>query len=170
MAKNSEVFFQGKASWPKLVVPDREYKNWNVKVHLTPESYNKFMDLKETKGETEGILNEVKKDEDGYFVVFKRPTEKTWKGKLEKLLPPILLDAEGRPMNTDIGIGNGSDVTVKCEYYTYNKPFGRKGRGSAIRMIAVRVDNLVPYSRGDFDESKEKAVAGLDDQPRQALF
>lgn len=166
MPKLPYVVFQGKASWPKLVNPDQEYKNWNVKVHLTPASYNLFMDLKEKKGEIDGILNEVKKDEDGYFVVFKRPTEKKWKDKVEQLQPPELLDHENRPLARDVMIGNGSDVTVKCEQYTYNKPF-KKGMGRAIRMVAVRVDNLVPYTRKDFNEYQTKAVEGLDETPVQ---
>lgn len=163
-------YFQGKASWAKLVAPDLEFKNWNVKVHLTPESYNDFMKLKEPQGDIAGILNEVKQDDDGYFVVFKRPTEKEYKqanGKKEiKLfLPPEILDAEGQPIR-GVSIGNGSDITVKVECYRYTKPF-KQGRGRAIRMVSVRVDNLVEYNRKDFTPEQSEMVQGLETQPKR---
>lgn len=167
VARNTEwYYFQGKASWAKLITPDLEFKNWNIKVHLTPDSYNQFMKLKEPDGEIDGILNEVKQDDDGYFVVFKRPTEKKFGNEIKMFSPPEVLDADGKTMK-GVHIGNGSDVTVKVECYKYNKPF-KKGRGRAIRLVSVRVDNLIPYERNkDFTEQQEHAVAGLEAQPKQ---
>jgi hypothetical protein len=167
VARNTEwYYFQGKASWAKLITPDLEFKNWNIKVHLTPDSYNQFMKLKEPQGDIDGILNEVKQDDDGYFVVFKRPTEKKFGNEIKMFSPPEVLDADGNTMH-NIMIGNGSDVTVKVECYKYNKPF-KKGRGRAIRLVSVRVDNLITYERKkDFTEAQEHAVAGLEAQPKQ---
>lgn len=164
MARTEFHYFQGKAAWAKLHTPDVEYKTWNVKVYLTPDSYNKFMELREKRGEVEGILNECKQEEDGYSVVFRRPTEKTWDGVVKILTPPIVVDKDGQPWTQPIG--NGSDITVKVERYTYNKPF-KKGRGSAIRLVGVKVDNLVPYQRKEFTAAEEKQVKGLDGQPAQ---
>lgn len=161
-AKNVEWYnFQGKASWAKLITPDIEFKNWNVKLHLTPESYNQFMKLREDDGNIGGILNEVKKDEDGYFVILRRPMEK-W-GTL--LPPPVITDKDGNPWRGE-SIGNGSDITVKVECYKYKKPFN-KGQGRAIRLVAVRVDNLVVYEKKDMTGQQLHAVAGLDAAPKQ---
>ena len=169
MARNIDwYYFQGKASWSKVQVPDLEYKNWTIRVHLNPESLNTFNKLKEDDGEVSGILNEVKRDDDGDFVNFKRPMFKNFGSGDEPLAPPEVLDCESRPMKKEEHIGNGSDVTIKCECYKYNKPF-RKGKGRALRMVAVKVDNLVPYTRADFTERQEKAVEGLDQQPKQTV-
>lgn len=161
-------YFQGKASWAKLIAPDIEFKNWNVKVHLTPESYDQFMKLREPQGDVAGILNEVKQDDDGYFVVFKRPTEKRYKDELKLFTPPEVLDSEGKPLR-NVFIGNGSDVTVKVECYKYTKPF-KQGRGRAIRLVSVMVDNLIPFERKDFTPEQENAVSGLEQQSKKYLF
>jgi len=155
--KTTYEYFQGKAHWAKLNAPDYEFKNWNVKVYLTDDSYNKFMALKEDKGEVEGIMNTVRKEEDGYSVVFRRPMEKTWSGQVTRLAPPIVVDKDGVPYAGNIG--NGSDVTVKCEVYNYNKPF-KKGKGTAIRLHAVKVDHLVPYETENLTEEEEEAGVG----------
>lgn len=169
MARNTEwYYFQGKASWAKLQQPDAEFRNWNVKVHLKPESLELFKQLKETEGEVEGILNEIKRDDDGDFVTFRRPTFKRFRkgGEEEPLSPPEILDSENKPVGRHVEIGNGSDVTVKVECYKFNRPFG-KGRAKAIRLVAVRIDNLVEYSQNDFTPMQKNAVAGLDGQPKQ---
>jgi hypothetical protein len=119
------------------------------------------MELKERKGEVEGILNEVKKDEDGYSVMFKRPMEK-WG---TQLTPPQMMDKDGNPWKGEL-IGNGSDITVKVECYQYKKPFN-KGKGRAIRLAAVRVDNLIPFERREMTGEQLRQVKGLDEQPPQ---
>jgi hypothetical protein len=164
MAYTEYEYFQGKAHWAKLNTPDLQFNNWNVKVYLTPDSYDKFMKLREPKGGVDGILNEVRQEEDGYSVVFRRPCSKTWLGKETLLPPPIVVDKDGNPFSG--GIGNGSDITVKCERYTYNKPF-KKGKGTAIRMMGVRIDNLVPYERKDLTKDQEIQIKGIDEQKAQ---
>jgi len=162
-------FFQGKAHHAKVQHPDLVYKNWNLKLYPTPESLDKFMKLKESKEETEGILNEVKMDDDGTSITLRRQMYKDFGRGVEPLSPPDVLDAEGRPLPKDVMIGNGSDVTAKVEVYTFKRPF-KKGifsKGKAIRLMAVRVDNLVPYTKESRDERKEKDLKGLDDQPPQ---
>lgn len=159
------VFLSGKAKWARLVQPDLKYKVWSVVLYLNTESYEKIMALKETKGETQGILNVIKKDEDGYYCTLKRPTERSYQGQLRGMNPPVVVSADGKTMFTE-NIGNGSDITCKLEYYKYKKPTG--GRGSAIRLFSVRVDNLVPYeTKKDFNEEQTQAVSGLLEQPKQ---
>jgi len=166
-ARNVEwYYFQGKSSWAKVQQPDLEFKNWNIRVYLKPESIDLFNKLKEPEGDVEGILNELKEDEDGKFATFRRPMVKNWGRGDEHMTPPEVLDADGEVLSKDKLIGNGSDVTVKVECYKFRKPF-KKGMGKAIRLVAVRVDNLVPYSREDYTPEQEKAVQGLDGQPKQ---
>lgn len=167
MAKRENVFFSGKgAFFQQLMRGDPEYGNWVVRLHFNPESYNLFMKLKETKGETEGIMNEVKKDEEGYFHFFKRPFVKDFGKGEERLAPPVITDAEGKLWDMDKYIGNGSDITVGCELYTYRNR-RTKGRGTAIRMASVRIDNFLPYTRADLSEGEQKQIRGMDEQPKQ---
>ena len=164
MAKNDPVYFQGKCSWAKLVQPDIEYNNWNIKLHFNQESYNKFMALKEKVGDVEGILNEVKKDDDGYYHVFKRPVSRDFGQGVERLTAPVVVDAQGVPFPEYIG--NGSDVTIKCEQYVYtNRRTKKKGR--AIRLEGVKIDNLVPFTKKDYTPEQEKLALGLDKQAPQ---
>ena len=180
MARNTEwVYFSGKGSWfNKLTTPDMEYGNWQIKLNFNDESYQKFMKLKEPLEDgTEGILNEIKQDEEGFFHVFKRPIKKEYKDRNNVTQtiffePPVVLDGtkgkdvEPQPWDKKVGIGNGSDITVKAEVYKYNKPF-RKGKGRAIRLFSVLIENLIPYEQKDFNPEQKKAAEGLNEQPRQ---
>src|SRR5690349_20223055 len=103
------VFFKGKSKWARLVQPDLKYKCWSVVLYPDAETYNQIMDLKETKGDVQGILNVVKKDEDGYNITLKRPTERQYQGQVRGMQPPVILAADGKSLFTD-NIGNGSDI------------------------------------------------------------
>lgn len=163
MAK-TYYYISGKGKWAnKLFMPDQMYKCWSILIYPNEEGYSKVLELKAGKDGVQGILNTIKKDDDGYNITFKRPTEKLMKGRLNAFLPPLVVDAEGQPWNKDKGIGNGSDLTCKIEWYSYKRPTG--GQGSAIRLESVRVDNLVPFEKKDFPEPERKMMEGLDEQP-----
>jgi hypothetical protein len=169
VASNKVYYFSGKAKYrPWLTRPDVEYKNWNVVLYLDEKSLQTFRALKDGEGNLEGIMNHLNQDEDGWFATFKRPTHKEWKGKEEALLPPVVLDANGIPWQSELLIGAGSDITVKCEWYSFNKPFKKGARGSAIRMVSARIDNLVPFEQNrDFTDGEKKLAEGLAEQPKQ---
>lgn len=165
MAKTQHVYLKGKCKWARLVQPDIKYNVWSLVLYPDSESYSKLMELRERHGDTDGILNVIKKDDEGYNITLKRPVEKTYSGQRRGLNPPEVVEADGTtPCRNASAIGNGSDVTCKLEYYTYKKPVG--GRGSAIRLASVRVDNLVPYNADeDRTEDQKKLVAGMSSQP-----
>lgn len=175
--RNTEWFyFQGKGSWAnRLSVPDMDYNGkpcWSIKLHFTDKSHKEFLKLKEDGPDYRGIMNEVKEDQDGPFHVFKRPVTKEWtdrstgKKTTIQLQPPEIIDSEGKPWDGR-GIGNGSDITVKVERYKHTIPFKKGAKGTAIRLVSVKVDNLIPYDRKDFTPEQEHAVKGLDEQPKQ---
>src|SRR3990167_7095580 len=160
------VYFQGKAKWARLINPDLKFNCWSMVLYPTPESYAQILELKETKNNVAGILNVIKKDEDGYNITLKRPVNKPMRGKVVAFSPPEVLEADGKTPLRNALIGNGSDVTCKCEYYKYNTPIG--GKGTAIRLLSVRVDTLIPYEmKKDFTEDQLKAVEGLSEHPPQ---
>lgn len=162
------IFLQGKSKWFKHQTPNK-FGNWSHDIYLNDESLNKFNVLKEGKTGVEGVKNILKKDEDGFFVSISRPTSKVIRGKVQGFAPPQVLGTDNLPLH-DILVGNGSDITTKLEYYTYKKP-ASDIKGSAIRWVSTRVDNLVPFkTQRDFDDGDEKQVRGLAEQPAQPLF
>jgi hypothetical protein len=154
------VYFQGKAKWARLVQPDPKFQKWLLSLYFTPKSLDEFRELK--------LKTHLKKDDDGFFAKLSRPVSKLIKGQNVAFLPPRVFDKDGVPLE-GILIGNGSDVTVKCELYQYTPP-GAKVKENAIRMESIRVDNLVPY-KPDRDLMKDdaKAAEGLSEQPEQVF-
>src|SRR6476620_8282057 len=130
-----EVFLSGKAKWAHTGRPDK-YGRYSIVLYPDSASLQKINDL---KAATPAILNTLKKDEDGYFMKFTCEPNKNIGGKVV-VFQVAVLKPDGAPLTESL-IGNGSDVTIKLEYYTY-----RKGEGAAVRLKAVRVDNLVPYT------------------------
>jgi hypothetical protein len=132
MAKTEYVFLKGRSKWCKVSSPD-PWGFWKTSLYLTPESLEKFKSL--------GVKNHLHKDDDGYFIICKRPQSKMIKGKVVGLAPPIVINIDGLEMH-DVVIGNGSDITVKLEYYGWT--FGGNP-GKSVRLHTIRIDNLVPY-------------------------
>lgn len=170
MPATEYVEFQGKARWFKPQAPN-QWGRWSHELILTPDSLEKFRELqlstkwtnKEGKEVTvNGILNKLKKDEDGYFTSFSRPVNKEIKGKLRGYEPPKVFQADGKTPLFGIMVGNGSDITTCCEMYTYNVPGGNGSRGRALRWFSTRVDNLVPFEMDrDFEDRDHQAVKYL---------
>jgi len=152
------VYLQGKAAWVRTKAPN-PWGKWTVTLYPNAESLEKVRAL-----QAEGCKNVLKKDDDGYNVTFSRPTEKEDRlGRKYGLTPVEVVDKSGQPF--DENIGNGSDITVKLEVYQHKTPGG--GKAKAARLLGIRVDNLVPYTRDDFDEDQLRAVKDLEKQPAQ---
>ena len=163
MSSTEYVFIQGKISWLKNTVPD-EWGKWKVTIHPNAESLEKIREL-----QTEGIKNVLKKDDDGYYTTFSRPTQKMIKGKVIGFAPPEVLQADGKTPLTGILVGNGSDGTVKLEVYSHGTPGG--GKAKAARLLSIKVDNLIPFEMNrDFNPNQKEAVAGLKEVPPEQLF
>lgn len=153
------IYLVGKCAWAnRLFVPDIEYKKWSVKLYPNQESLDIIRDL-----QAEGVKNVLKKDDDGYNISLGRPTEKVIRGKVVAFSPPTIVDADG---NAFAGpIGNGSDLTVKMDVYSHPVP-GTQKRAKAMRLVSVRVDNLVPFDKEkDFSDQEKEQVEGLEQQP-----
>jgi hypothetical protein len=152
------VYFKGKGSWFRhLFQLDDEFQKWHITLHFDGSSLEEFRNLH--------LKTHLKKDDDGYYAKLSRPRKKIMRGKEQIFDPPQVFDVEGRPMFDSNHIGNGSDITVKCELYQYSPP-GSKVRANAIRLESVRIDNLVPYTpEKDYMPDQAKAAEGLMDQP-----
>lgn len=171
--RNTEwLYMQGKGKWVRVHQLNK-YGKWSLDFYPNEQDLDKMKSLKEGLA----IKNDLKKDDDGYFMTFSRePSKKAKNGKILNFGPPEVLDgkhklAEGKylPFQEGVLIGNGSDITLKLEVYTWTSE--AYGKGRAARLASVRVDNLVPFTPDkDFNDDQKKLVAGLDEQPPQPLF
>lgn len=159
---SKEVFFRGKAHFFKLLNKgDVTYQCWSTGLYLDDASFALFEDLRKGSEGVEGIKNEVRVTEDGNLVNLKRAWSKTYNGKEAGFTPPVVLDNKNHPWPSDRNVGNGSDIIVKCEYYTFKPPF-KKDRGSAIRLVSARIEDLVPYEpHRDFTTDQIEAAKGF---------
>lgn len=162
------VVFKGKGSWFRHLFqldtlyagPDDPGK-WHIKLHPTAESLDLFKSLK--------LKNRLMRDDDGDYFNVNRPRKKVINlpngGKKEIIFEaPKVFDVDGHPLTESARIGNGSDITVKCEKYSYTHN-GKKS--NAIRLDSVRIDNLIEYKAQDtYTAAESKAADGLMDQPK----
>jgi len=160
------VYLQGKAKWVRVSVPDM-YGKYAMVLYPNEESLNKIKKLKEIKTvngkQYEGIKNRLRRDEDGDSMSFSCPSEKMVKGVRRLYAAPMILDENNLPIST--GVGNGSEVTIKLETYSYNPP-GNKMGGTAARLVSVRVDKLVPYDPKISDNMRDpKEIRGFNKVP-----
>ena len=177
MARSEYVYLQGKTKWFRHQGAD-QWGNYAHVLWLDPSSVKKFQELQESKDGINGIKNTIQKDEDGYYVTLRRPSEKEMKnGRKLTFRPPEVLDGSktlpdgsNPPLPPEVRVGNGSDVTTKISVYTFTPPVG-KNKGKAIRWESSRIDNLIPYSgTTDLDKYETRQVKGLSEQPPQQAF
>ena len=76
---------RGKVNWCKTKQLNK-FGRWSVDVYLDDASIEKFKKLKEAPA----IKNELKKDEDGYYVTFSRDPQKQIRGKIVLFDPPFV--------------------------------------------------------------------------------
>lgn len=166
------VYIQGKAKWFKHMVPEvfKGKGAWKHTIYPNEESMEKLWKLKK-----EGMKNDIKKDEDGYYINFRRPTEIVIKDKITQRLkdiqqdPPVVMGPQKEDM-TRIPVGNGSDITTKLEVYEHSVP-GSQNKAKAARWMSTRVDHLVVYENSKQEailkSIEERPLKGLAEQPEQ---
>lgn len=146
-------YIGGKLSWVKVHAPN-QWSKWTCTIHPTPESLEKVRDM-----QAEGLKNVIKKDDDGYYCSFSRPTSTVIQGKVRGYAPPKLLDKDGVE-TPNVNVGNGSDGVVKLEVYSHKTPGG--GTAIAARLDSIRIDNLIPFEGNrDFTPQEREQVEGL---------
>lgn len=170
--KTEFIYLTGKARWAHLILPEAGQggQEWNITIYPDKESLQKVEEMK-----ARGLMNVLKKDDDGYYIRFKRSCEKKYRGSLKGLSPPEVWDKDGTTPFKD-WVGNGSDVMIKLECYDFKAPTGKAGY--AARLTAVRIDNLVPFeAKRDMSPEQEKLVHGLQEatgptpvKPRPPIF
>lgn len=156
-SKTEFIYLQGKVNWFRPKVPNK-WNKWSAQIHLDDKGLEIIRDL-----QSKGLKNQLKKDDDGYFLNVSRPvTKETASGKILSFKPVEVFDADGQPY--DGNVGNGSDATLKVEVYQHATPGG--GQAKAMRWVSARIDNLVPFqNERDLNEFEKEAQSGLTEQP-----
>jgi hypothetical protein len=158
-AKTEFVYIQGKVSWFKPFMTNK-WNKYSTQIHPTPEGLEKIREL-----QAEGLKNQIKKDDDGYYTTFTRPVSKEFRsGKIITFAPVEVFDKDGKPF--DQPVGNGTDATLKIEVYEHETPGG--GKAKAARWVSARIDNLIPFVPDkDYTEEQKASAEGLKEQPQQ---
>lgn len=150
---NTYETLEGSFNWVQIDEPvETPFKDkkgnlrwvWKAQFRPNAESLMKVMDL-----QSKGVKNQLKKDDQGYFVNFNRPVKDN-AGKA--LSPPRAYKADGiTPLNDNIG--NGSKGKVVLELYEHKTPNG--GKAHAARLYSFAITDLVVYSGGGDQPSGE---------------
>jgi len=175
MANAKEYFLRGKCSWFRHRNLN-QWGKWAHNLYLDKESLDLFRELQISDNGVGGVKNQLKKDEDGYFIAISRPQEVMMRGKKVGLLPPkvvdgrtVLPDGSNPPWPDDLLVGNGSDVTTKVEVYQHRVP-GTENKARAMRWVSSRIDSLVPYSgKDEMLEEERRSTESLMEQPRPSF-
>ena len=127
-----DYYFTGPVRWAKVHTPDMKYGKHSVEIKIDEDKYTET-----------GLQGRPSKDGEGYFTFRRDPKQLVWKNGVRAVAgKPDVLDPDGVPV-TEL-IGNGSVCTLKVVVYDYDNSFG-KGKGH--RLEAVRVDELVKYTK-----------------------
>lgn len=121
-------FFRGTCKWAMVYTMDEKYETYKINLYMDEGSLALY--------KKSGIQNEIRTDEDGDYVVFRRPDTKTIRKELVKFGKPRVTDTDKRDM-TDL-IGNGSEVIIEVIAFDTMNGIGH-------RLEHVIVTNLVRY-------------------------
>jgi len=166
--KTTRITVRGKGRWTHVQRLNK-FGDWSTELYPIPEDLEVLREL-----QSKGLKNTMMKDEDGYYMRFKRPPKKDVKlrnGEIKTLIfaPPTVAMADGTPLADGVLIGNGSDLSLVLEVYPHATPGG--GKAVAARLEGVRVDNLVPFNpQTDYQNEEEKAkVDEVTSQPERVF-
>ena len=134
----SSNMIKGLASWAHLTTPNTKWEEdrYEITLEVDAEAYNKYS----AKVDTGHSYKDGK-----YLIKFNSPANKQDGTPAPR---PILVDADARPSNANVG--NGSEVFVKFRTFTYTR--GRAQGKTRSFLEGVQVITLVEYTPdGDGD-------------------
>jgi hypothetical protein len=119
-----------------------KYGKWSVNLYVDPEGRKLIKQA--------GLKLKPTEDDDGnlFYRFSKKPS--SWDDS-----PPLVFDADGEAFEGEVG--NGSDVTIKIEVYSFKAGVDANGNpyseGKGHRWQSTRIDNLIPYARPVSDDA-----------------
>lgn len=136
-----------------------KFGDWSVTIYPDTKSLEVIREY-----QAKGWKNVMKKDDDGYYIQFKRAPTKMMRGKLVAFTAPKVVDIDGKPFD-GMKIGWGSDAIVRLEVYQHGTPNG--GKAYACRWDSIKVTNLVPFEmdKSDWSEEEKENIKSLTNVP-----
>lgn len=132
-----------------------KFGDWAITIYPDVPSLEVIRDY-----QAKGWKNVMKKDDDGYFIQFKRQPTKLMRGKIVAFAAPKIVDSEGKPFD-GTRVGWGSDAVVRLEVYQHGTPNG--GKAFANRWDSAKIMNLVPFEidKSDWPEEEKENIKSL---------
>ena len=90
-----------------------------------------------------GLMNKLKKDDDGYHITLSRPEWKVYKGVRKEFSPPYCRMRDGAGVAPN-NVGNGSDVEATLETYKWKQRGGQRFN-VAMRLNGIDIKELVEF-------------------------
>ncbi len=154
MVATSTLDVRGKVKYIHAVNLNK-YGDWIITIYPDTQSLEVIREY-----QAKGWKNVMKKDDDGYFIQFKRSPTKMMKGKVVAFTAPKVVDNEGKPFD-GMRVGWGSDVIVRLEVYQHGTPNG--GKAFACRWDSLKVTNLIPFEidKSDWTDDEKANIKSL---------
>ena len=146
------VYLKGIVKWCKHLQPDFTFEpdgKWSTVLYLEGEELDNARKL-----QAQGIKNQIKYDDDGWYITLSRKCSYDTRGKKVGREPPRVFTVEGDNEHpVTVMVGNGSTGTAKCVLWSSpNFP------GKNLRWEAMRIDNLIPYTQTSYADGGEKTA------------
>lgn len=161
MSNQELIYIKGKLSWVKHIRPDTQFDPhaWKITIHPDDDSLEIIKGLKK-----DGLQNHLKMDDEGQYITFSRKTERKFKGRVEGMTPPVVIDKNKVPIERPIG--NGSDGIIELEVYKHKTPQPNVFKKAA-RWSKLRVDTMIEFNaERDFPDGGA-SVKSLSEEPEQ---
>lgn len=141
-----------------------KFGEWTIVIYPDNKSLEVIREL-----QAQGLKNVMKKDDDGYYMQFKRAPQKLMRGKMVSFTAPKVVDSDGKLMDGQT-VGYGSDVTVRLEVYKYGAPSG--GKSVAARWDSLKINNLIPFEvdKSDWSEDEKENIKDLAASPEPEVW
>lgn len=154
MAETKMVDVRGKIKYIHAVNLNK-YGDWSITIYPDTASLEIIRDY-----QAKGWKNVMKKDDDGYFIQFKRSPTKMMRGKVVAFTAPKVVGPDNQPMDGS-KVGWGSDGIVRLEVYQHGTPSG--GKAFANRWDSLKVTNLVEFSpdKSDWTDDEKDNIKSL---------
>lgn len=131
MASNVKTYtYKGTCKWAKLFKPDQKYNTYQITLYPDKAGLKQYVKA--------GHQGEIREDEDGKYVVFRRKPQIPTKKGIWELGPPEVVDENNESL--DKLVGNGSEVEVTVETYS------TAAAGMGTRLAKVKVLELKEYN------------------------
>ncbi len=159
------IYVKGKVKWFRPNALDTNYDppTWSYIHYPVAEDLDVLRDL-----QSQGMKNVIKKDEDGWFVRFKRPAYIIRYVNRNPVQVPLgapkILTKDGGDFDPNTSVGNGSDVTTKLEVRSHSVP-NSPNKAKAVRWDSSKINHLVEFDRNADLKADEEKLRDLIDQP-----